>query len=112
MVTGDVYRKDTMDKTHYPIFHQIKAVKVLPNSANAFNDLIITLEGLVNHFFSQKDYSFLNNYFTFTHPSLQIEIKQGDSLIEILGGGVIQPKILENCRVAGTGWAFGLEIER
>lgn len=112
LVTGDVYRKDTIDKTHYPVFHQMEAVKVLPNSANAFNDLIITLEGLVNHLFPKKEYRFLDDYFPFTHPSLQIEIKQGDNWIEILGGGVIQPKILENCKVAGTGWAFGLGIER
>ena len=70
-----------------PVFRQIEAVKVLPNGANAFNDLIITLEELVNHLFPQKEYRFLDDCFPFTQPSLQIEIKQGDSWIEILGGG-------------------------
>lgn len=112
IVTGDVYRKDTIDKTHYPVFHQMEGVKIVPEGTDPLVDLKSNLEGLINYLFPGKEYRFLDDYFSFTDPSLQIEVKQEDGWMEVLGAGVIQPQILKNCGVNGTGWAFGLGIDR
>ncbi|MDX9696500.1 MAG: hypothetical protein RBT49_11980 [Bacteroidales bacterium] len=112
IVTGDVYRKDTIDKTHYPVFHQMEGVKIVPDGTDPLVDLKNTLEGLIKYLYPGKAYRFLNDYFPFTHPSLQVEVKQGAEWMEVLGAGVIQPKILENCQIEGQAWAFGLGIDR
>ncbi|HEY4785802.1 MAG TPA: hypothetical protein VIH57_07125, partial [Bacteroidales bacterium] len=112
LVTGDVYRKDTIDKNHYPVFHQMEGVKILPSESDALHDLLNTLEGLVHYLFPEQEYRFLDDYFPFTNPSVQAEVRQGEEWIEILGGGVIQSQILRNCNITGTGWAFGLGIDR
>lgn len=112
LATGDVYRKDTIDRTHYPVFHQMEGVKILPKGADALMDLKTTLGGLIEYLYPGKEYRFEDDYFPFTNPSLQVEVKADDGWMEVLGGGVIQPQILENCGIDGTGWAFGLGIDR
>ncbi|QMU29752.1 PheS-related mystery ligase SrmL [Adhaeribacter radiodurans] len=112
LVTGDVYRKDTIDRTHYPVFHQMEGVKLLPTGTDALSDLTKTLEGLIHHLFPGKEYRFLDDYFPFTTPSIQAEVQDNGQWVEILGAGVIHPQILANSNVAGTGWAFGLGIDR
>jgi phenylalanyl-tRNA synthetase alpha chain len=112
IATGDVYRKDTIDKTHYPVFHQMEGVKIVHAGTDPLSDLKNTLEGLINYLYPGKAFRFLDDHFPFTEPSLQIEVQQGSEWMEVLGAGVIQPQILTNCGVAGTGWAFGLGIDR
>lgn len=112
IVTGDVYRKDTIDRTHYPVFHQMEVVRVLPKGSDALSDLKQTLTGLIEYLYPGKEYRFLDDHFPFTDPSLQIEVYQNGDWMEVLGGGVIHPKILENCDVNATGWAFGLGLDR
>lgn len=112
LATGDVYRKDTIDRTHYPVFHQMEGVKILPEGSDALSDLQETLGGLIRYLYPGKNYRFEDDYFPFTNPSIQVEVQSEDGWMEVLGGGVIQPKILENCGIKGTGWAFGLGIDR
>ena len=112
IATGDVYRKDTIDKTHYPVFHQMEGVKIVPNGIDPLVDLKNTLEGLIKYLYPGKEYRFLDDYFPFTNPSIQIEVRQDSEWMEVLGAGVIQPQILKNCNINGTGWAFGLGIDR
>lgn len=112
VATGDVYRKDTIDKTHYPVFHQMEGVKIVPKGIDPLADLKNTLDGLINYLYPGKEYRFLEDYFPFTNPSLQIEVRQDCQWMEVLGAGVIQPQILKNCGIDGTGWAFGLGIDR
>ncbi|REC63785.1 hypothetical protein DRF65_03505 [Chryseobacterium pennae] len=112
IVTGDVYRKDTIDKTHYPVFHQMEGVKIMPQGADALADLRLTLEKLIQYLYPGKEYRFLDDHFPFTEPSLQIEVYQNDEWMEVLGAGVIHSKILQNCNIDGTGWAFGLGLDR
>ncbi|MND85568.1 Phenylalanine--tRNA ligase alpha subunit [compost metagenome] len=112
IVTGDVYRKDTIDRTHYPVFHQMEVVKVLPKGSDALSDLKSTLSGLIAYLYPGKDYRFLDDSFPFTEPSVQIEVYQNEDWMEVLGAGVIHPKILENCNIEATGWAFGLGLDR
>lgn len=112
LATGDVYRKDTIDKTHYPVFHQMEGVKIMHNGDDALTDLKDTLTGLIEYLYPGKEYRFIDDYFPFTHDSLQVEVRQDGDWMEVLGGGVIQPQILENCGIHATGWAFGLGIDR
>jgi phenylalanyl-tRNA synthetase alpha chain len=112
VVTGDVCRKDTIDKTHYPVFHLMEGLKIVPKGIDPLHDLKVTLEELINHLFPGKEYRFSDDYFPFTEPSIEVEVKQGEQWMEVLGAGVIQPQILKNCGIQGTGWAFGLGIDR
>jgi len=112
LATGDVYRKDTVDRIHYPVFHQMEGLKIMPEGEDALADLKRTLEGLVRHLYPGKEYRIMDDYFPFTHPSIQVEVWNNNDWMEILGGGVIQPKILENCHIYATGWAFGMGIDR
>lgn len=112
LVTGDVYRKDTIDRRHYPVFHQMEGVKVLREGIDALSDLKHTLSGLMEYLFPGQEYRYLDDYFPFTNPSIQIEVKQDHGWMEVLGAGVIQPAILSNCGISGTGWAFGMGIDR
>lgn len=112
IVTGDVYRKDTIDKTHYPVFHQMEVVKLLPLGSDALQDLKTTLAKLVEFLYPGKEYRFLDDHFPFTEPSLQIEVKQEEEWMEILGAGVIHTDILKHNDIQATGWAFGLGLDR
>lgn len=112
LVTGDVYRKDTIDRTHYPVFHQMEGVKILDKGCDAMADLKRNLSGLIEYLYPGKEYRFLDDYFPFTVPSIQVEVKRDNEWMEILGAGVIHPEILKNCGIDGTGWAFGLGIDR
>lgn len=112
LVTGDVYRKDEINGTHYPVFHQTEGVKLVEEHVDPETDLKETLAKLVEFLFPSQEYRFNKDYFPFTNPSFEIEVKFGDKWLEILGCGVIQPKILEDCGIKQKGWAFGLGLER
>jgi phenylalanyl-tRNA synthetase alpha chain len=55
LATGEVYRKDTIDKSHYPVFHQMEGIKILPPGADALEDLKVTLTGLIQSCFPVKN---------------------------------------------------------
>lgn len=115
LIAGDVYRKDEIDATHYPVFHQIEGVKIMDGSTH--KDVVI--EDMMRHInkalwalFPNMDASgplWKPDYFPFTNPSWEVSV--GD--LEVLGCGVIQPKVLANASLEGvTGWAFGMGLER
>ena len=113
LVTGDVYRRDEIDRSHYPVFHQMEGVCITENDQDPEEELIKTLVGLVQHLFPNCKYVVSPDYFPFTHPSFEIEVVWEDRKLEILGCGVIQPKILEDSgHLNKKGWAFGLGLER
>jgi len=124
LVVGDVYRRDEIDRSHYPIFHQTEGVKIfepseLANlSEEAQTELIVkdlkqNLEGLASHLFGTTEMRWLDEYFPFTHPSFELEIYFQDEWLEVLGCGMIHPTILKNAgRPNDKGWAFGLGLER
>ena len=118
---GDVYRKDEINATHYPVFHQIEGVVLFDsdNAANSIEDidiktkLIDLLAGLVNHLFPNCEYRVNPDYFPFTDPSYEVEVMYQGKWLEILGCGIIQPQILLNTnRSDKKGFAFGLGLER
>jgi phenylalanyl-tRNA synthetase alpha chain len=117
LVSGDVYRKDEIDRCHYNVFHQMEGVHILPNSTHndielTKDDLKSTLSGLVEYLFPNCEYRFNEDYFPFTDPSFEIEVKFNGKWLEILGCGVIHRTILTNLGINEIGWAFGFGLER
>lgn len=126
LVTGDVYRRDEIDRSHYPVFHQMEGVKMFDSEqlcgkglsendqvAVIERDLKQSLEGLAVHLFGPVQMRWADEYFPFTHPSFELEIFFDNEWMEVLGCGVIHPEILKNAGRAGEkGWAFGLGLER
>ncbi|RUT67904.1 hypothetical protein D0817_23850 [Flavobacterium cupreum] len=106
LVTGNVYRKDTIDVPHYPIFQQMAGVKLLPEGADALADLQKTLEILMLYLFLDTEDRSIDDYFP--QPSIQAEIKQNDDWIEVLGA-TVGPAILKNCKITRN--LLGIWIE-
>ena len=113
LVTGDVYRKDEIDSSHYPVFHQTEGVCIFENGEDALEELKTTLGGLVEHLFPGCEYRFNDDTFPFTDPSCEVEVKFNNKWLEVLGAGVVHQDIMYNCGIGDkTGWAFGLGLER
>lgn len=119
---GDCYRKDTVDASHYPVFHQVEGVMVVKNSTPKEVGLKLrsVLQCLIWHIFGKYvKIAWKEDYFPFTNPSWEMEIclneprGQDSRWLEILGCGIIQPEILTNCGIEDSvGWAFGVGLER
>jgi phenylalanyl-tRNA synthetase alpha chain len=113
LVTGDVYRKDDIDSTHYPVFHQMEGVCIVEDWQDPRQELVKKLGGLVEYLFPCCKYRDNPDYFPFTNPSYEVEVYFSGRWIEVLGCGVIESKILENCGLENKkGYAFGLGLER
>jgi len=116
LVSGDVYRRDEIDKTHFPVFHQMEGVKVLSVGAttdDAFEDLQDHLNYLADILFPKMPRKWIDAYFPFTDPSLELEIEFRNKSVELLGCGVVHKDIMKNCGLEGrVAWAFGLGLER
>jgi len=125
IVPGRTYRSDS-DLTHTPMFHQVEGLVVDKHSTMV--DLKSTLVTFLKEYFEIKDlkYRFRPSYFPFTEPSAEMDVAyikknnvitigEGDEWLEILGCGMVNPKVLENCNIDSTiyqGFAFGMGIER
>lgn len=125
IVPGRTFRADH-DATHSPMFHQIEGLVV--DEATHMGHLKGTLIEFCRAFFGVDDLPvrFRPSYFPFTEPSAevdigctradgQLKIGAGDDWLEILGCGMVHPKVLENCGIDATryqGFAFGIGIER
>jgi len=124
LVVGDVYRRDEIDATHFPTFHQVDGVRVwrraelqgLDASPEEWvmRDLKRTLSGLATTLFGATAASrWVDAYFPFTDPSLEMEVQFEGRWLEVLGCGNIRAQILSNCGLPDTiGWAFGMGLER
>ncbi len=111
---GKVYRKDD-DSTHLPMFHQIEGIYVDKDvNFGHMKDLIYKIIHFIYE--DQVDIRFRPSYFPFTEPSAEVDIRSDDgNWLEILGCGLINPIVLENCNIDSekySGLAFGLGIER
>ena len=111
---GKVYRKDD-DSTHLPMFHQVEGIYVDENVTFAnLKDLIHQI--LHNLFGNNVEIRFRPSYFPFTEPSAEVDIlSDSGKWLEILGCGIVNPIVLENCKIDSkkySGLAFGLGVER
>jgi len=123
LCTGDVYRRDEIDASHYPAFHQMEGVKLLDECTDmedrekwvqmCSDDLKSHLEGMIDAVFGPVEKKWVDAYFPFTEPSFELEIFYNDKWLEVLGCGVVQQPILDGCGMTTQhGWAFGLGLER
>ncbi|KAI3380628.1 hypothetical protein SNEBB_001644 [Seison nebaliae] len=131
---GDVYRRDHVDGTHFPIFHQLEAVHVIDqnetiNEKMLEEDMKNLLLNLVKYLFengksnkvSKKNRiegKWVDAYFPFTDPSWELEVMFSDESkkdwIELLGCGIMRKGIIEQSlpHQNKIGWAFGIGLER
>lgn len=123
---GRVYRSDAVDATHSPLFHQIEGLVVDKNVTMA--DLKGTLELFIKRLYGKDaKIRFRPHHFPFTEPSAEVDVMcfscqgkgcrlcKGEGYIEILGAGMVHPRVLENCGIDSkeySGFAFGLGLER
>mmetsp|Transcript_15631 Transcript_15631/g.27707 ORF Transcript_15631/g.27707 Transcript_15631/m.27707 type:complete len:436 (-) Transcript_15631:133-1440(-) len=123
LVTGDVYRRDSIDATHYPVFHQMEGVCLFSaeeaaaagctQAELAEKELKRVLEGLAKTLFGEVEMRWYDTYFPFTEPSFELEIFFKGEWLEVLGCGVMQQAILDDAgRNEYKAWAFGLGLER
>jgi len=111
---GRVYRCDS-DQTHTPMFHQVEGLMI--GESVTFAHLKGVLHDFLWRFFEADDLEvrFRPSYFPFTEPSAEVDIRGERGWIEVLGSGMVHPKVLENCGIDSeryTGFAFGMGVER
>lgn len=111
---GRVYRPDTADATHYPMFHQIEGLLIDKHVTMA--DLKSTLRLFAGSYFGGEVHiRFRPSFFPFTEPSVEVDMQWNDRWIEMGGAGMVDPNVL---RAVGydpeevSGFAFGLGVER
>lgn len=123
---GRVYRKDEVDATHSPMFHQIEGMVI--DRGVTMADLKGTLNTLVEKLYGEGTKTrFRPHHFPFTEPSCEMDVQchecggkgcrvcKGEGWIELLGAGMVHPKVLEGCGIdtnVYSGWAFGMGLER
>ncbi len=111
---GKVYRKDD-DATHLPMFHQVEGIYV--DNIVTFGNLKDLIHQILHELFGNNvEIRFRPSYFPFTEPSAEVDIlSENGNWLEILGCGIINPIVLENCNIDSneySGLAFGLGVER
>ncbi len=111
---GRVYRRDTQDATHSPIFHQVEGLLI--DEGITLADLKGTLDHVTKRLFGEdRQIRLRSGYFPFTEPSVELDVSWGDGWMEILGAGMVDPNVLEQVGYDSTkvtGFAFGMGIER
>ena len=123
---GRVYRKDEVDATHSPMFHQIEGMVI--DKGVTMADLKATLNLVVEKIYGEGTVTrFRPHHFPFTEPSCEMDIQchkcggkgcptcKGEGWIEVLGAGMVHPKVLSGCGIdpdVYSGWAFGMGLER
>ena len=116
-IIGDVYRRDAIDNTHYPIFHQLDVVKMFPSTTSdsvIIDSLKKDLTDFLKIIFNKNfEFRIIDAYFPFTFQSLEIELNHDGKWIELLGGGILKNQILKSfCIFDKKAYAFGLGLER
>ena len=123
---GRVYRKDEVDATHSPMFHQIEGLVV--DKGITMADLKGTLNAVIREIYGPNTKTrFRPHHFPFTEPSCEVDIQchkcggvgcptcKGEGWIEVLGAGMVHPKVLRGCGIdpeVYSGFAFGMGLER
>ena len=132
LAPGRVFRKDEADATHSPMFHQIEGLVVAEDIT--MGDLKGALIAILRKVYGETaETRFRPHHFPFTEPSCEMDMQchkchgtgeidgqtcstcHGEGWIEVLGAGMVHPKVLENCGIDPekyTGFAFGMGLER
>ena len=123
---GRVYRKDEVDATHSPMFHQVEGMVI--DKGVTMADLKGTLNTVIRQIYGPDTQTrFRPHHFPFTEPSCEMDVQchkcggagcptcKGEGWIELLGAGMIHPRVLEMAGIdpeVYSGWAFGIGLER
>ena len=123
---GRVYRKDEVDATHSPMFHQVEGLVI--DKGVTMADLKGTLNTVVEQLYGAGTKTrFRPHHFPFTEPSCEMDVQchkcggvgcptcKGEGWIELLGAGMIHPNVLRMANIdpeEWSGWAFGMGLER
>jgi phenylalanyl-tRNA synthetase alpha chain len=115
IMPGRVFRRDTRDSTHMPVFHQIEGLVI--DRGITFGDLSGTIDQFTKAYFGRDFRSRLRpSYFPFTEPSAEYDIQRPDgSWLELGGCGMVHPNVLRNCGIdpeEWSGFAFGFGTDR
>ena len=123
---GRVFRSDAVDATHSPVFHQMEGLVV--DKGITMGDLKGMLELFIKELYGEEaKIRFRPHHFPFTEPSAEVDVScfvcggkgcrvcKQDGYIEVLGAGMVHPKVLEQCGIDTdiySGFAFGIGLER
>jgi phenylalanyl-tRNA synthetase alpha chain len=110
---GRVYRRDAVDATHSPVFNQVE-VLCIDQDIN-FSHLRGTVLTFLKTFFGDIPVRFRASYFPFTEPSAEVDVQWKGKWLEVMGCGMVDPKVLEKLGIDSekwTGFAAGLGVER
>lgn len=117
VMPGRVYRRDTADATHFPVFHQIEGLVV--DRGTTMADLAGTIDEFIKAYFGEDIETRLRpSFFPFTEPSAEFDISNPSlrtGWLELGGCGMVHPNVLANCGIdpeEWTGFAFGFGIDR
>jgi len=115
---GKVYRKDEIDRHHMNVFHQVDGLLLARKEIKNIGrkDLEDVLANIAKSIFGADiNYRFNDDSFPYTYDSIEMEVEKDGKWVEVLGGGIVQPSVLDKLGVDSKtwgGWAFGFGLER
>jgi phenylalanyl-tRNA synthetase alpha chain len=132
LLTGDVYRRDAIDRTHYPVFHQMEGVALFhlmegigppDHLERMLKDYLCSAVEKVFGKYGKAQLQpvppmrFVDSYFPFTAPSWELEIEWNGKWLEVAGCGIVHPEVVARAgnghsKLPLGGWAFGIGLER
>ena len=110
---GRVYRRDAVDATHSPVFHQVEVLAI--DEGLDFSHLRGTVMAFLKAFFGDLPVRFRASYFPFTEPSAEVDVQWRGRWLEVMGCGMVDPAVLEGMGLdpeRWSGFAAGLGVER
>jgi phenylalanyl-tRNA synthetase alpha chain len=110
---GRVFRRDSMDATHSPVFHQVEVLAL--DEGLDFSHLRGTVTTFLRAFFGDLPVRFRASYFPFTEPSAEVDVRWRGRWLEVMGCGMVDPAVLEGLGIDPNRWsgfAAGLGVER
>lgn len=116
VVPGRVYRKDDVDATHYPVFHQVEILAIDEIGKLTVPHLLGTVKYFLQKMFgSATEVKYRASYFPFTEPSVEVDVFFRGRWLEVLGCGMVDPVVLESVGYDPKkyqGFAAGFGVER
>ena len=110
---GRVYRRDAVDATHSPVFHQVEVLAI--DEGLDFSHLRGTVMAFLKAFFGDLPVRFRASYFPFTEPSAEVDVQWRGRWLEVMGCGMVDPAVLEGLGLDPerySGFAAGVGVER
>ena len=110
---GRVYRRDAVDATHSPVFHQVEVLAI--DEGLDFSHLRGTVMAFLKAFFGDLPVRFRASYFPFTEPSAEVDVQWRGRWLEVMGCGMVHPNVLTMSNIdteVYSAFAFGFGVDR